>query len=125
MPTAVIKGLTAGDKIDLAGVNFDDLGATILEIGNVLQIDADGSKYQLRLDPSASIEGGFSVSDDGTGHTSITYVSGPVAGDQQIDPHSVLGNIDYSTSISPYNGVVDYSSVDYGGSGFVIGSTQF
>ncbi|MCK1590330.1 Ig-like domain-containing protein [Bradyrhizobium sp. 169] len=124
MPTGVLTGLAAGDKIDLAGVSFDNTSCTIFESGNTLEVDTDQTKYSLQIDPGSTISGGFSLANDGSGHLQITYLTGPVQGEQQIDPHSAFGIIDYSTSRSPYNGAVHIASADVspGGSGFIIGS---
>ena len=57
MPANTISGFGVGDIVELSGVSFDPLGSATLGANNVLVISANGSSYDLQLDPAANYGG--------------------------------------------------------------------
>ena len=76
---AVVSSFALNDTIDLTGITYDGGGQVNLEAGNLLQINENGSVYDLQLDPSQDFAGDYFdlASDDsgllgGLGGTDIT-----------------------------------------------------
>jgi O-antigen biosynthesis protein len=68
MPSNTLVGMTAGEKIDLAGIAVNGAGSVDLLAGNKLQITEDGNIYDLQLDPSSNFTGDvFQLASDDSG----------------------------------------------------------
>jgi hypothetical protein len=70
MPANTIEGFATGGIIDLSGVAFDPTATTTLLPNNVLQIQADGGTYDVRLDQAAEGQS-FGLFADRTGGTEV------------------------------------------------------
>jgi len=78
LPTNTIRGMAAGDKIDLAAIGFDNTGNINLIGGNELQITENGHTYDLQLNPSDSFAGDFfHIANDGNNGTMVTEDTTP------------------------------------------------
>ena len=77
---ATINGMTAGDTIDLTGVQYDADGSINLIANNVLDIFANGTDYTLQLDQTQDFGGAeFHFAADGTNPDAGTLISETVA----------------------------------------------
>ncbi|MBV9825374.1 MAG: DUF4214 domain-containing protein [Alphaproteobacteria bacterium] len=78
MPANTISGFVPGDMVDLADVTYDSAGNVTLPGADILQIEENGTNYDLDLDPSQNFEGDvFQLTAD-TGNGTDVLVLTPV-----------------------------------------------
>lgn len=78
MPSNTLNGFAAGDRIDLAGIAFDNTGSVSLIGGNELQITENSHTYDLQLNPAQSFGGDFfHIANDGNNGSMITEDTTP------------------------------------------------
>ena len=123
-----------GDEIDLPNVPYVDPGSADLnpdgasfyfETGQdqqnyVLQIVENDQTFDIPISQDEPLSGGFTLSDDGSGGTLVTYTANDVTN------YSETATADPAT-LSSYAGVVHIlvrqpgADTSYGGSGFAVG----